>query len=98
MLNKIFACLWLVVLTVLIYWVAHDSRAQKMHNVIMYAIANYHTACIQYGATFNVDFSDMEHYDKTCRRWWDWGYKRILPKEKFELVKEYIKKKEQKDG
>ena len=39
---------------------------------------------------FDVDFHDMEEYDKTLYRLWDWSYKRILPKEKFEIIKPYI--------
>lgn len=93
MVAEIFACLWYVAIAILLYWVAHDNRALKMHDIIMRVIIDYHQACIQHGATFNVDFSDMEDYDKTCRRWWDWSYKRILPKEKFELIKPYLKKK-----
>jgi hypothetical protein len=33
----------------------------------------------------------MEDYDDTLFRLWDWGYKRILPKQYFELIKPYIK-------
>ncbi len=38
-----------------------------------------------------VTFEDMEDYDTTLYRIWDWGYTRILPPEKFELIKPYIK-------
>lgn len=38
-----------------------------------------------------VDFDDMESFDSTYYRLWDFGCKRILPKEKYELIKEYIK-------
>lgn len=37
-----------------------------------------------------VNMDDMESYDKTLWRLWDWGYKRILPPEKFEIIKPYI--------
>lgn len=40
--------------------------------------------------------NSIEEYDSTVNRWWDFGYTRILPKEYFELVKPFIKKK--KDG
>ena len=39
-----------------------------------------------------VTFDDMEDYDVTQRRFWDWGYTRILPPEKFELIKGFIKR------
>lgn len=35
--------------------------------------------------------NDIEDYDKTFWRLWDWGYTRILPKDKFEIIKPYIK-------
>ena len=41
---------------------------------------------------YEVSWDDMEHYDKTLFRLWDWGYTRILPADKFEIVKPYIKK------
>lgn len=34
---------------------------------------------------------ESEPYKKTLWRLWDWGYTRILPPEKFELIKPYIK-------
>lgn len=37
-----------------------------------------------------IDYKDMECYAKTLFRLWDWGYTRILPKEKFEMIKRYI--------
>jgi hypothetical protein len=39
-----------------------------------------------------VDYSDMEPYEKTLNRFYDWGYTRILPKDKFEIIKPLIEK------
>ena len=39
----------------------------------------------------SVNSSDMEDYDTTLYRFWDWGYTRILPPDKFELIKPFIK-------
>lgn len=36
----------------------------------------------------------VESYAKTLFRFWDWGYKNILPKEDFELIKPYIKEQQ----
>lgn len=45
-----------------------------------------------------VYYDDIEPYDNTFHRWWDWGYKRILPADKFEIIKPYLEiKKEKKD-
>lgn len=38
-----------------------------------------------------VSFEDHESFEKTLWRLWDWGYTRILPKDKFEIIKPYIK-------
>ena len=39
----------------------------------------------------SVDYSDMEDSSRTFWRLWDWSYKRILPPEKFEIIKPFIK-------
>lgn len=44
-----------------------------------------------------VYYTDMEPYDNTFARWRDWGYTRILPPDKFEIIKPYLDK-EKKDG
>lgn len=38
-----------------------------------------------------VNMYDLESYGKTLWRLWDWGYEHILPPEKFEIIKPYIK-------
>ena len=37
-----------------------------------------------------VDYTDMESYEKTLFRIYDWGYKNILPKDKFNIIKPFI--------
>lgn len=39
-----------------------------------------------------IDYDDMAGYCKTLFRFWDWGYKNILPKDKYEFIKDYIKR------
>ena len=39
-----------------------------------------------------LDYDDIEPYMKTFWRLWDWGYKRLLPPDKFELIKPYLSK------
>lgn len=57
------------------------------------AIYNYHVDCInrECYSEVKVDWLDIESYDKTLFRLWDWSYKRILPPDKFEIIKPYIK-------
>ena len=39
----------------------------------------------------DIDFdSQAKSYDNTLWRFWDWGYKNILPKEAYEKIKHYI--------
>ena len=37
-----------------------------------------------------IDYDEMMGYLKVLFRFWDWGYKNILPKDKYELIKDYI--------
>lgn len=39
----------------------------------------------------SIRYSDMKNIERTLFCFWDWGYTRILPKDKFEIVKSYVK-------
>jgi hypothetical protein len=62
----------------------------KKRRIIIEAIGRYHMDKIDNYEPFDHLWGYMEDYDKTFSRWFDWGYKRILPPDKFELVKPYI--------
>lgn len=64
----------------------------KHHMRILNAICAYRMDCISNKVDALVDFSDVEDYDKTLLRVWDWSMKRILPKDKYEIIKPYIGK------
>lgn len=66
----------------------------RNHNIIDEAIFNYRVNSIRKGefVNYSVDYIDSEDYEKTFFRFWDWGYTRILPKEKYEIIKPFIKK------
>jgi hypothetical protein len=56
------------------------------------AIHEYHYELIRkrrFGS-YKVDYNDMETYNQTLFRLWDWGPTRILPPEKYEIIKQYI--------
>ena len=57
---------------------------------IINAIYKYHIECVLHKIEPIVDYKDMESYEVTLFRIWDWGYKRILPKDKFEIIEPYI--------
>lgn len=65
----------------------------KKRIIIIDAIYEYIVWCMNNHVKAEVNYTDMEDYDKTDRRWMDWGYTNILPKEKFELIKPFIKEK-----
>lgn len=59
---------------------------------IIYAIRDYKLKCLNDNTSEEVDYSDMESYDSTLWRIWDWGNTRILPKEKYKIVEPFITK------
>ena len=67
-----------------------NENTYVMHVKIVYAIYKHHLQCIEQKETAKVNYGDMESYDRTLYRLWDWGYTHILPKEKFEIIKPYI--------
>ena len=81
----------LIVLTLLIgaFLIIKNENTFAQQVKIINAIYAYH---IEHGYT-DVYYSDMEPYESTMRRLWDWGCTRILPKEKYELIRPYIKEK-----
>ena len=88
----------IVVLTIcLIFLIILDlknTNTAKNQTRILNAIIDYQVDCVRkdmYKEAMNVTIQDKEDYDKTFWRLWDWGYTRILPKDKFEIIKPYIK-------
>lgn len=66
----------------------------RQQSLISDAIFRYHIDCIEHHIyEYEVGYDDMRGYVKTILRFWDWGYKHILPRDKFEIVKPYINKK-----
>lgn len=60
---------------------------------ILDAVHSYNMHCIEINECSRmIDFEEMEEYEATLFRLWDWGCTRILPPEKFELVKPYLQK------
>ena len=61
------------------------------HMRILKAIEEYEKMCFDYEKMNDINCDDMENYVLTLLRIWDWGYTKILPKDKFEIIKPYIK-------
>lgn len=88
-----FEILWIAVLVFLIVLLIKNEVTFKHQMRINDAIYNYHMDRIHNRphSEGEVDWKDMESYDKTLFRFWDWGYKRILPPDKYEIIKPFIK-------
>lgn len=67
----------------------HNTFDQR--EIIREAIYHYAVTCIEFFEQPKVAYSDMESYERTLLRLYDFGYTRILPAEKFEIIKPYIK-------
>lgn len=88
----------LLVITTLVFaslFLIKNEVTRKCRIIIVEAIGAYLRDHIN--EVTLVDFDDMESYDDTFNRIWDWGHTRILPKDKYELIKPYIKVVERKD-
>lgn len=67
----------------------------QRHTDIINAIYMYQIHQIKlYGKILykDVDYSDMESFDKTLFRIRDWGYENILPEDKLNIIRPFIKK------
>lgn len=71
---------------------AKSENAYQNQMRILNAIRDYGSECIWTNKPILVDFDEMEPLERTFFRFWDWGCTRILPAEKFEIIKPYIKK------
>ena len=87
----------LLIVTVLmlaffILMLVKNDNALKNRGIIIEAIYEYNTIMIASNKRRDkIKYADMESYDDTLYRWWDWGYENILPPDKFEIIKPYIK-------
>lgn len=96
--TVLWKCFWLTVLIAAQYfWVKnfitkwhHDRISESIHQYRRNVIDNhdYRTGY----ATFQVGYNDMEAYEKTLFRFWDWSDKHILSKDKFAIIEPYLKK------
>lgn len=88
--GYIVAGVLLVVSLFLILMVLKNKRTYECHMIICNAIYKY-----QIDMGFKnclVEYDDMCTYDESFRRAFDWGYKHILPPDKYRIIKPYIGK------
>lgn len=89
--REILINILVVMLLLCIVMMIKNEVTYHHHMRILKAIKEYQNMCREYGKISDVDYDDMENYECTLFRLWDWGYTRILPKDKFEIIKPYIK-------
>lgn len=77
-----------------IFMLFKNENAFKNHTIIGDAIYQYHVDCVKHNRDILVSYDDMEKYTITEYRLTDWGYENILPKDKFEIIKPYIRVQE----
>ena len=74
-----------------LYLLVRNDVALKNHTKILYAIYDYRLECIINNEHPVLSYDDMEPYEKTMFRLFDFGYDNILPYDKLEIIKPYIK-------
>lgn len=89
----ILSCIFLIVALITIFMMVKNNNTLNKRFIIADAIFEYNVDIIN-GIVIGslMSYDDMESYDRTLWRLWDWGYKHILPKDKYELIKDYIDK------
>lgn len=60
------------------------------HTNITDAIFVYQMECIRAHEPYDVTYDDAEDINRTLWRLWDFGRKRILPREKYAKIQKYI--------
>jgi len=85
--------MYLIFLGLCLIFIIKSAVTCHHHCRISDAICRYCISMIdQNRFNYEVYYDDMEEFDTTLWRLWDWGYKRILPSDKFEIIKPYMKK------
>ena len=65
----------------------------KNQEIILFAIHEYNEDMIsRLKCSSCISYDEMEDYNSTLWRLWDWGYKHIVPPEIFEAIIPYINK------
>lgn len=77
----------IIPLFIIALWKIHVTERNRQR--IINAIYQYRRETI-YGVSVNYDH--MEDFYTTLFRIWDWGCKRIVPKEKYMAIEPYIER------
>lgn len=90
---RLFMVAIILILIFLVFLVFKVNITYKNHMIIIDAIFKYRMNKLHSTEDiFNPDinYEDREPFEATLFRLWDFGYKNILPPEKFEKVRPFI--------
>lgn len=90
MIDIVIGILMAVILIMAVIFGVKNWVTLMNHDKINNAIHLYVMQCLYKTKEPLVSYEDMESYESTLFRLWDWGYKRILPPEKYEIIKPFI--------
>lgn len=94
MLEKIIIFLFCALMSGVMFYglvVLRGEVAYQQHMRILEAIYEYHKDCFSKLEVPVVMLHDTEEYRETACRVWDWSDKGILPPEKYEIIKPFLK-------
>lgn len=80
----------------LIIFLIKNENTNKQQTKIIKAIKKYNIHIIDECYSYeeykymSISYDCIESYNKTLLRFWDWGNKRIVPKEVYEKIKIYL--------
>ena len=74
-----------------IFFLIKNENVFKNRSIILDAIHTYNSKCLDDQRYDDMVDYNMESYDSTLYRIFDWGYENILPKEVMEKIRPFIK-------
>lgn len=84
-----YICILLISLCVVA--LAKNVVTYYWYKKIFDAIYEYRKMCIYNSEQPKVNYTDVESYASTFCRVWDWWYRSILPKDKLDIIKPFMK-------
>lgn len=87
MIIKLIILVWLIV-----FGVCKIIQTSENFSIVLNSIYLYKLHCIDESKKPMVDYDDMKPYSLSVLKILDWGYKHILPPEKYEIVEPFIQR------
>lgn len=78
------------VMLLLVFWGLRGELVFRNRLIIIRAISRYRLANPDKANKYEVDYTDMRGRRGIYFRFWDHGYKHILPRRKYAIIEPYI--------